>query len=337
MTSENLERELKIGNLNPIYVLYGEEIYLLESAVKKIKKLFGEIQKGINYIELDDENYINALMPEIQTPPFGYDKKMIIVKNSGLFKKETKKKTAGLKELRETLEKYLKTNIEEIKQNLVIVFIEENVEKLNITKQVEAVEGVICKFEYLKPFQIEKRLEAITKAYGVDLENGALKELIETSGISMQELINELRKQIEYASEGGCITKENVQALAIKTLDSNIFDLTDNLGKRNIQQSLKILDELLYQKEAIQKILITMYNHFKKLYIIKLAEKYGEDVGTTLNLKPNQAFLLGRYKMQAKYFTELELRGILDDMIKLDENSKIRFNRYKYWSRSNIM
>ena len=73
-------------------------------------------------------------MPEIQTPPFGYEKKLIVVKNSGLFKKETKKKINGLKELRDTLEKFLEENNEEIKQNLIIVFIEENIEKLKITK-----------------------------------------------------------------------------------------------------------------------------------------------------------------------------------------------------------
>ena len=41
MTQETLEQELKQGKLRSIYLLYGEEEYLLESAVKKIKKLFG--------------------------------------------------------------------------------------------------------------------------------------------------------------------------------------------------------------------------------------------------------------------------------------------------------
>lgn len=137
MTYEAIEKEIKEEKMNFLYVLYGEEIYLLESIVKKIKKLFGERVDGINYIELDEENVIKSLMPEIQTPPFGYEKKMIVVKNSGLFKKETKKKINGLKELRENLEKYLEHNIEEVKQNLVLIFIEDSVEKLNITKKVE--------------------------------------------------------------------------------------------------------------------------------------------------------------------------------------------------------
>lgn len=41
MTVESLEKELKEEKLNYIYVLYGEETYLLETALKKIKKLFG--------------------------------------------------------------------------------------------------------------------------------------------------------------------------------------------------------------------------------------------------------------------------------------------------------
>ena len=137
MTSEALEKELKDDKLNFLYVLYGEEIYLLEVAVKKIKKLFGEKVEGINYIELDEENYIKLLMSEIQTPPFGYEKKMIVVKNSGLFKKETKKKINGLKELREKLEIFFEENKEEIKQNLILIFVEDSVEKLKITKKVE--------------------------------------------------------------------------------------------------------------------------------------------------------------------------------------------------------
>ena len=78
-------------------------------------------------------------MQELQMPCFGYEKKMIIVKNSGLFKKETKKKTTNTKEIRDSLEKYLKENIEDIKERTVLVFIEESIDKLNITKTFESI------------------------------------------------------------------------------------------------------------------------------------------------------------------------------------------------------
>lgn len=51
-----LENELKAGKLNNIYLLYGEERFLLDNNVKKIKKLFGETVNGINYIQIDNTN-----------------------------------------------------------------------------------------------------------------------------------------------------------------------------------------------------------------------------------------------------------------------------------------
>lgn len=42
MRQEELEKVLKDEKLNHIYLLYGEEKYLLETSVKKIKKIFGE-------------------------------------------------------------------------------------------------------------------------------------------------------------------------------------------------------------------------------------------------------------------------------------------------------
>lgn len=45
-------------------------------------------------------------------------------------------------------------------------------------------------------------------------------------------------------------------------------------------------------------------------------------MATSLNLKPNQVFLVNKYKMQAKYFTEKELKGILSELNNLDYKSK---------------
>lgn len=139
----------------------------------------------------------------------------------------------------------------------------------------------------------------------------------------MQDLINEVRKQIEYVGENGTITKESIDLLCIKKIESIIFDLTDNLGKRNTKQALEVLNNLIYTKEPVQKILITLYNHFKKLYIVKLCEKYNKNISESLNLKPTQTFLVSKYKMQANYFKESELRKILEELINLDSNYKI--------------
>ena len=139
----------------------------------------------------------------------------------------------------------------------------------------------------------------------------------------MQDLINEIRKLIEYAGENGTIQKEDVDKLAVKKLESVIFDLTDNLGKKEIGKALDVLKNLLYAKEPLQKILITLYNHFKKLYFVKLALNSNKDVVASLKLKPNQIFLVNKYKAQARYFQEKELKDLLQKLRDLDNDYKI--------------
>lgn len=138
----------------------------------------------------------------------------------------------------------------------------------------------------------------------------------------MQDLINEIRKLIEYAGENGTVKKEDIDKLSIKKLESVIFDLTDDLGKKDITGALQVLQNLIYAKEPLAKILVTLYNHFKKLYITKMAINTNKDLAISLNLKPNQMFLTTKYKVQSKYFNEKDLRNILQDLCDLDYNFK---------------
>ena len=143
-------------------------------------------------------------------------------------------------------------------------------------------------------------------------------------GTNMQDLINEIRKLIEYAGSGGELLKQDADKLSTKQVQAIIFDLTDNLGNKQIGKALNILDNLVYNKEPYQKILITLYNHFKKLYLLKLYEKSGsnKDIAEVLSLKPNQTFLITKYKKQTSYFNEKELEEIVKNLIDLDYKSK---------------
>lgn len=318
---ENLEKELKSGKLNSIYLLYGEEAFLLESCLKKIKNNFGERKAGINEVRIDDTN-VNGIISDIETPAFGYEKKLIIARNTGLFKKEGKRKIATNSELSNKVAEYIKENINILQEAVVLVFIEEEAEKNELYKAIEQY-GIVCEFQELKPVQIIARMKAICNAYQVQIDDSTLKYFIECSGTNMQDLINEIRKLIEYAGTNGTITKQAVDLLCIKKLESVIFDLTDNLGKKQVNKALEVLHSLIYQKEPIQKILITLYNHFKKLYIIKIAQRENKNIAESLNLKPNQMFLVTKYKIQADYFKEAELKKIVEELIDLDYNYKI--------------
>ncbi len=313
-----------------IYLFYGEETYLLETRVKKIKKEYQQLILGINFIQIDDTN-VEELIADLETPAFGFDKKLIIAKNTGIFKKEKKttksdskkKKVDDIKlPLNEKIAKYIQGNLEELKNTVDLVFVEQEVDKNALYQTIEKV-GEVKEFALLKLPDLIANIKKITVAYKVNIDDATAKYLVECCGTSMQDLINELRKLIEYKGENSNITKQDIDLLCTKQIQAVIFDLTDNLGKKEISKALEVYNGLISNKEPIQKILITLYNHFKKLYIIKIAEKYNEDVATAMNLKPNQLFLVSKYKTQARYFETQELREVIEALIDLDANYKI--------------
>jgi len=348
-----LEQELNKKILHSIYLLYGEEKYLLENAVNKIKKNFGPLQEGINYCILDESNVEN-IISEIETPSFGFEKKLIIVNKAGLLNKETKTKRSTAKSTTKTktktdklkkesdkkpatistkLAEYIENNLEVITQSVVLIIIEDNVEKCTLLEVLNTLESstssnnvkiITCEFQKLRLNEIVIRLKHICNLYNVQVEESTLSYLVEIAGTSMQNLINEIRKLIEYAGENGKITKADVELLAIQNIDNIIFNLTDSLGVKDTKKALETLKDLIYLKEPLQSIMINLYRHFKKLYFIKVAEKANANTNIIelLDLKPNQTFLVTKYKKQASYFNEQELRLILKEMLELDEKSK---------------
>lgn len=304
-----------------LYLLYGQESFLIEDYIKKIKKSFEKLIEGINFIKIDETN-VNQLISNIETPCFGFDKKLIIVKDSGLLKKEGKKKNTVLNSLCENIADYIEENIELIKEDNVIIFVESEVEKNKLYKAIEK-HGNIINFETEKLPNLIKRIRAICSAYKVEISEYDAQYLVECCGSNLQDIINEVRKLIEYVGTNGKICKQDIDILTTKQIDSVIFDLTDNLAKKNIKKAMEVFYNLIYQKEPVQKILITLYNHFKKLYLVKNALKYNENISECLKLKPNQTFLVNKYKTQSSYFSDIELRKILEELSNLDYNYKI--------------
>lgn len=293
-----------------VYLLYGEDNYLKNEFVKKAKKSFGELQLGINYIQIDESN-VNNVISDIETPAFGYERKMIIVKNANLMQKKNA--------ISDKLSEYLNDADKQILDSIELIIVENSVEKNALFNTISKI-GMIKEFNEQKISQLITKVKSISAAYGVQIQENVAQYFIECTGTNMEDIINEIRKLIEYAGKGGTIKKEDIDSLTIKKSESVIFDLTDNLGKKNIHEAINVLHDLIYAKEPVQKILVMLYNHFKKLYIVQLSN--GQNVAQNLKLKPNQTFLVSKYQNQAKFFTQDEIRNLLNEFIYIDEASK---------------
>ena len=305
-----------------IYLLYGEDNYLKNKFLQKLKKDFGEIVNGINYVSIGEED-ISEIIPNIETPAFGYEKKLIVAKNTKLFLRKKKKNSGENADVTESSNKYTDVLVNYLRENDIdnvdLIFVEDECEKNSLFNLISKI-GQVKEFKEQSISELISQVKKISSMYKVNIDNYTASYFIECVGTNMQDIINEIRKLIEYAGENGSIKKEDIDALVNKKTTSVIFDLTDNLGQRNIKKSIEILHNLQYNKEPTQVIIVMLYRHFKKLYLVHLSK--GQNLIQNLKLTPNQEFLVNKYKRQASYFKEQELEQIIFELIKLDENSK---------------
>lgn len=298
-----------------LYLITGDDLFEREREVNKIKESFGELVKGINFITLDKDT-VYLLSSEVMTYPFGFNKKLIIVNIVSKANSEegnTAKNDWFNEELTENILNSIDMN--------VIVFVGDFQTRSKIYKFVSQNGKCIeCNKPRTKK-DVAPWVVSVAKQHGKNISVLNANYMIQTCGADKLMLYNEMQKLVDYIGERDEITKEDIESVGIRTLETIIFDLTDCLGSRNISNSLKFLEELLEQKEPIQKILIMIAKHFKSLLITKVCLNENRNVADELNTK--FPFIVNKYKEQARRFTREELEQVLVDLAELDMDSKL--------------
>lgn len=297
-----------------IYLITGDDLFEREKEVDKVKKMFGELVKGINFVTLDKEN-IHLLTGEVTTYPFGFDKKLIIV---NIAKTSSTDETSGKNDW---FTDELMDSILNSKDMNVIVFVGDFQARSRIYKFVSQNGKCIECNKPKNKRDISPWIIDIAKQCGKSISVLNATYMTGVCGADKLMLYNEIQKLVDYVGDRKEITKDDIDDIGVRTLETIIFDLTDCIGSRNISNTFKYLNELLQQKEPLQKILIMIARHFKSLLITKICIIENRDISVELNTK--FPFIINKYKEQSKKFSREELENILIDLSDLDTDSKL--------------
>ncbi|MBQ9280541.1 MAG: DNA polymerase III subunit delta [Clostridia bacterium] len=303
-----------------LILITGDENYEKEKKLQQIVNDFGELVKGINYIILD-KNSVYHLENEINTYPFGFSKKLIIVK----IEKKSGDKTENSDNLAsdekaDWLTEKLEETLETLDTDVTVVFYGDFQKRSRIYKLVQkSGECIICEKE--KEYELLSWCAIYFKGYHVQISTADINYFINLCGTEKLILKNEMDKLIDYAFETKTISKEDIDLLCIRTSDIIIFDLTDSLGNKDKKKALNALNELLANKEPIQKIVIMIAKHFKSLLVAKIATIDNKNVMEELSTKSTYA--ANKYKSQARSFSVKELSNMIQALAMLDIDSKL--------------
>lgn len=295
-----------------LFLISGDDEYEKLNYIEKLKEQFNGLKKGINLVQIDKEN-LYMLEQELSTYSFFNEPKLIIVK---LPKKSGEDDESKSKKewLTEDLEEKILDKIETI----TLVFLEEGTSKGKLNKLISK-NGKVIVFDKKKPQELASWVIEYANQNGATLNKPEAVYLVDLCGSNKQVLVNEINKLIDY-SEDNKITKADIDKMCIKTSEVIIFDLTDSYGKKDIKSTLKCLEDLIENKEPLQKILIMITKHFKSLLLTKIILEQGKSVATELGINPYPA---KKYSDQSKNFSKEELIRIFKELAQLDVDSKI--------------
>lgn len=308
--------------MNKIHLITGNDEYIKNEVLRKIKKN-SNITNDVNSIVFMSPKF-DELLEEITLPSFMMEEKLIIVYNSNYFSKSLNKTEEA-----KILEFFGmgNTNLLDIFEYLTLVFYEEN-EVIENDVYKLLVKSDIFQVNKHDKLTLENRAKLILDLAKKDNINLGYKEaryLCEIVEDDTNTAINEYNK-IRFLSknkENNPIGITDIEEVVIKSDDAIVYKIIDYIQVKNYKSAFNLIDNLAKENKE-QMLLIYLYKYIRNSYISLLAKSENEDskLIQILDLKPNQRFLVNKYIDFGKRIGINKCKYILNELTKLDMESK---------------
>lgn len=295
-----------------ILFLYGEDTYRLKQKIKELKQKHITASLGDTNLAVLDGKTVTAdnIIRQVLAFPFLAKSRLIIIENLLNSRKPSASPKAGETSPKggETREKIVEF-LPKIPSSSIVVFAEEGMpdkrtalfKKLNQPK-------ISQEFKLLEPNELNRWIQKQVEERGGEIEPDAISKLVEYVGNDLWRLSNELDKLTAYSQQ---LTAENIELLIKPQIESNVFNLIDNIGAKNRKRALQELHQLLEAGQNELYILSMIVYQFRNLLIVRDFVERGVtnqyDIAKKASLHP---FVAGKTLAQAKNYTIEELKKI---------------------------
>ena len=318
MSLEMLKDDIKNKKIRKLYLFYGPEEFLKKYYVESLEKiLLSDELKALNRIVLEGKQEIRKLTDYCETLPVFSDRKMVIVKNSGLFK--PKKKEGDTKKARAQGQgDELLAFLQDLPGHVCLIFYEGEADKR--LKALESVKknGLAVEFDYQKPEELIRWASRKFKASGREIDSDTAAKLVENCEQGMTEILNEIEKLTAYTEGRQRITSEDIEKVCTKSIKSRIFDLTDAIAEKKSARALGLLNDMIILKEPVPKILFMIARQFRQILQIRLLQEEGCGPGEVASRMGMSPYIAGKILRQASNFSQARLKKAVETCLELD-------------------
>ncbi len=306
-------REFPKSEAQSVYLVIGDEEFLKERVLNLIMKRFlTKEAMEFDYITLyGDECTGSDIVEQADTMPFIADTRVVVVRDIDMLKANQ----------HDNLISYL--NSPSYSTILIVTAIKLDA-RSKLYKAFQTNSSIIqCKTPY-NAEALSRWIRDELRDKEVRIETSALQYLSSHIKLDYFTANNELEKVLLYVGKKNYISLEDVKECIAISSESNVFDLQNSIGKRNVKQSISIIEDFENVGDSAVMIVTMVSRYFLTLWKIHaLREKDLSDNEIMENHLHDiyKLFRLDRIKAADNYST-LEIRNALSLMYDCDKKLK---------------
>jgi len=311
--SEDLMRSLKQGTIKPVYLLFGEEPFLVQEALDLIvSKVVDPASRDFTYDTVYcKETSGNEIVNLAQTIPFLAQRRLIVAKEIDALK------AADLDELIAYFQSPSPSTC------LVLISNQSKFEKKAFIAAVEAI-GAVVRFYAILDRDMASWIENWCRERGLSIQRDAVLYVWQTLGNDLQTIANELEKTIISIKERKKITYNDVKTVVGNFREYSSFDLAAALGKKDHALAFLILSRLIQEGGSPIGLLGAIGWNFRRLMQVKAMESSGVGLDEGMKkLRPPVIFhQAAAFKDQVRSYSLMELEKVFEVLLNTDRGLK---------------
>ena len=292
---------------SPVYLLYGEEDFLIEETADAVlNAALTQDERGFNLdVMYGNESDAKDVVSHASSFPMAAERRVVIVRDAD--------KLSHTELLTHYIEQPSPSTC------LILSCTKPDFRKkpfVNLKKKAVVVE---CKslWENQIPTWISRRVKKDKREIHAD----AASMLAAYVGSSLRELVNELEKLYIYTGEKKTITVDDVAAVVGISKEFSVFELQWAIGARDVGKATEILERMLAQGEQPVMMVAVLTRFFQTLWKLHDVKRRGT-LGSQLYIQAGIFSFAERYAQAVSRYSVHQIEEAFLELSDIDEKLK---------------
>jgi DNA polymerase-3 subunit delta len=292
----------------PVYLFVGEEDFLIDECVGRIvKDLLTADTKAFNLdIVYGSKANASEVIAHAASFPMMSDRRVVVVKE---FDKLLSGDTA-----KEVVSSYVTRPLDST--CLLLLSEKPDFRTKPFTDLKKA--GNIFAFNQLYDNQIPAWIANRCKRMGKEVDIEACRLMQAYIGNSLRAIQNELDKLFTYLGERTHVTPEDIADVVGVSRGFNVFDLQNAIGKKNLEDALRIVKRMTEAGEAPQLSIVMLTRYFSILWKVQDLLKQGKSETEILSAIHISPYYFKGYTEAARRFSSAQIEQSFNVLIDAD-------------------